>query len=128
LHGMSVKKIVLRDSLPDLAHELEYLLRKENRPELARQVENLLVDMDRWVSGEECYDMLCTGFQPTKGWGAGQTTITLTPGRGTILVDVIDGDIIAVEIFFRKDVKERLLQVRHALDQPPNGCRAASAG
>ncbi len=116
-----MKKIVLRDSLPDFAHELERLLLNENRPELAFQVKNMQVDMDRCVSGEECCAMLCTGLQPSKGWGVGQTTIALTPSNGTIFVDVIDGDIIAVEIFFRKDVQEKLLQVWHAFEQPPNG-------
>jgi len=123
-----MKKIVLIDSLPDFAHELEHLLLKENRPELACQVESMQVDMDRCVSGEECCAMLCTGLQPSKGWGVGQTTIVLTPERGNILVDVVDGDIIAVEIFFRIDVQERLLQVRHALEQSSNGSEREPCG
>lgn len=126
-----MQKISLKDSLPDFAHELEQLLLKENRPELACQVENMQVDMDRCVSGEEFFAMLCTGLQPSKGWGVGQTTIMLAPDRGNILVDVIDGDIIAVEIYFREDIQEEFMKLRHGLAKPSNKpenmlCRTAS--
>jgi len=127
-----MQKILLRDSLPDFAHELKLLLLKENRPELARQVEDMQVDMDRCVVDEGFCAMLCTGLQPSKGWGVGQTTIVLNPVRGSILVNVIDGDIIVVEVFFRTDVQEKLLQSRHILATSPDGhervsCATASS-
>ncbi|GFE60374.1 hypothetical protein [Geobacter sp. AOG2] len=123
-----MQKILLRDSLPDFAHELEHLLLMVDRPELACLVENMKVDMDRCVSGEESCAMLCTGLQPSKGWGVGQTTIVLTPARGNILVDVIEGDIIAVEVFFRKDVQDKLLQLRHSLENSPNEPESVPCG
>ena len=126
-----MQKKLLRDSLPDFAHELANLLLKVDRPDLACQIESMQVDMDRCVSGDGFCAMLCTGLQPAKGWGVEQTTIVLTPERGNILVDVIEGDIIAVEVFFRKDVQEKLLQLRRSLansrNMPENApCETAS--
>jgi hypothetical protein len=123
-----MKKIVLSDFLPDFACELEHLLLKENKPELACQVENMRVDVARCVGGEDFCTMLCTGLRPPRGWGAGQTTIVLAPDKGNIFLDVIDGDIVAIEVFFRKDVQEKLLQLQNISASPLDGSESVPYG
>ncbi|KAB0666215.1 hypothetical protein F6V25_07010 [Oryzomonas japonica] len=121
-------KVYLKDCLPDFVGELERLLLEEDRPELACQVRDMPVDVGRCVISEEFCAMLCTGLQPSKGWGAGQTTIALAPRQGNILVDVIDGEIIAVEVFCRKDVHERMVQMQYGHAQPGNASESVSCG
>ncbi|QEM69071.1 hypothetical protein FO488_13485 [Geobacter sp. FeAm09] len=123
-----MQKIYLKDCLPDFVGELERLLLAEDRPEFACQVKNMPVDMDRCVISEEFCAMLCTGLQPSRGWGAGQTTIVLAPKQGNILVDVVDGEIIAVEVFCRKDVHEKLLQMQYMAARAADGPESASRG
>lgn len=120
-----MQKILLKDCLPDFALELEDLLLKESRPELACLVKNMQVNLDRCVSNENYCTMLCTGLQPAKGWGAGQTTIVLAPVSGNILLDVIGCDIIAVEVFFRKDVQEKVQQIQYVRAQVMNCAEGA---
>ncbi|KAA0893269.1 hypothetical protein [Oryzomonas rubra] len=121
-------KVYLKDCLPDFVGELERLLLEEDRPELACQVRDMPVDVGRCVIGGGFCAMLCTGLQPSKGWGAGQTTIALAPKQGNILVDVIDGEIIAVEVFCRKDVYERMVQMQYVYAQPGNASESVSWG
>lgn len=121
-------QIVLSDFLPDFACELEYLLLKENKPELACQVENMQLDVARCVCGEDFCAMICRGLRPPKGWGAGQTTMVLAPEKGNILLDVIDGDIVAVEVFFRKDVQEKLLYLQSVSAGPLDGSESVPYG
>ncbi|MDD2273518.1 MAG: hypothetical protein PHP95_07215 [Desulfuromonadaceae bacterium] len=105
-----MQKILLKDSLPDFAYELKYLLVRENMPDLANQIVDMQIDVERCFSGEDYFTMICTGLQPLLGWGTGQPSIVLTPHKGTILLNVIGNDIISVEIFFRSDIQERFLQ------------------
>ena len=123
-----MQKIYLKDCLPEFVGELECLLLAEDRPELACQVKDMPVDVGRCVISEEFCAMLCTGLQPSRGWGLGQTTIALAPKQGNILVDVIDGEIIAVEVFCRKDVHEKMVQMQCVFARPGNGSEGASCG
>ena len=108
-------KIFLKDFLPDFVHELKYLLLRESMPDLACQIVYMQVDVDRCISSDDYFIMLCTGLQPLLGWGTGQTTIVLTPKKGNILLNVIGNDIIAIEVFFRNDIQEKFQQLQYAV-------------
>lgn len=58
----------------------------------------------------------------------GQTTIALAPKQGNILVDVIDGEIIAIEVFCRKDIHDRMVQMQYVHAQPGNASESVSCG
>jgi hypothetical protein len=108
----AMNRKLLKDCLPDFARELELLLINEQDPELAQQVELMQVDVDTCGSDDDFCSMLCTGFKPKNGWGRGDTSIVLKPEQGNVLLNMLDCDITAVEVFFRKDIQEKVKQLR----------------
>lgn len=103
---------MLRECLPDFAQELEMLLDREQNPELARQVGLMQVDVDACGSDGDFCSMLCTGLNPKSGWGRGDTSIVLKPDQGNVLLTMLDRDTTAVEVFFRRDIQEKVEKLR----------------
>lgn len=99
---------LLKDCLPDFAQELEMLLIREQDPELARQVPLMQLDVEKCGSGENFCSMLCTGLRPEKSWGCGDTSIVLKADRGNVLLNILECGAVAVEVFFRKDIQEKV--------------------
>jgi hypothetical protein len=99
--------IPLTDALPELAHELERLLRAQNEPELAAQVPEL-----RIVDRCRCGDDFCATFyvQPTPvgSYGPTHRNVALEPERGMLILDIADGKIACVEVLYRDGIRRTL--------------------
>ena len=108
IHGGS--RLVLAEVLPALATELERLLSEQGEVDLADQVRNLpLADRCR------CGDDFCATLYmvpPQQGpWGPGHYTVPLKSRTGHVNVDVLGGKIVEVEILFRDEVRQRVLEL-----------------
>lgn len=101
-----MQPIFLRTALPELAAELEHLLRGEGKAELADQVPGLEI-----VGRCRCGDGFCSTFYTRGSANACNPipeTIALEPRHGVIHVDAISGKITSVEVLYRPDVEEKL--------------------
>ena len=96
--------------LPDLAAEVASLLEQEGRTALAHQVPDLLV-RDRCRCGDSFCGMFYTAPPPDGAWGPGHESIPLDSEKGMIVLDVVEGRISAVEVLYRDDVREKLLEL-----------------
>ena len=99
-----------REALPDLAAEVEALLRQEGKSTLADQVDVVeLVDRCR------CGDWFCatayTVEKPQGAWGLGHESIALPSDHGELVVDVVNDQIVCIEALFREDARQRLLEL-----------------
>jgi hypothetical protein len=98
----------LREVLPELAEELEQLLRKQNEPELAAQVSNLRL-CDRCRCGDDFCAMIYTLPPPQDRSGPNHRSFDLDAERGMIILDVRDERIACVEILNRDDIRAKVL-------------------
>jgi hypothetical protein len=100
--------MLLTETLPSFAAELEQLLKKEGHAELVAQVSELkIVDRCR------CVDDFCASFyterKPQGAYGAGHRCVELKPETGTLILDVVADKIVHVEILYRHDIRQKLL-------------------
>jgi hypothetical protein len=100
--------LLLVETLPQLANELEQLLKKQGNTELAAQVSTLAI-LDRC----RCEDDFCSSFytqpKPREEYGLKHDTFDLDADKGLILVDVVSGVIAFVEVLNRDDIRKPLL-------------------
>jgi hypothetical protein len=99
--------VLLADTLPEFALELERLLAKAGQPELAAQVPGLRI-VDRCRCGDDFCSSFYTQPKPQGSYGAGHNTLELDPDEGMILLDVVGGAIAHVEILNRDDIRRKL--------------------
>jgi hypothetical protein len=96
----------LVDALPELAYELEALLRLQGESELAVQVPEL-----RIVDRCRCGDDFCATFyiqpKPVESYGSKHRSIALEPKEGMLIIDVDDGKIVCVEVLYRDEIRRR---------------------
>ncbi|HYE97231.1 MAG TPA: hypothetical protein VD962_13595 [Rubricoccaceae bacterium] len=97
---------LLREALPAFADELRGLLDAQ-APGLAPQVEALRV-VARCACTDDFCGMFYTAPPPEGSYGSGLENVVLEPKRGMIILDVVDGQIAAVEVLFRDDVRAAL--------------------
>ena len=97
----------LVEALPDVAAEVEGLLRLEGESSLASQLRELRI-VDRCRCGDEFCATIYTVARPAGPWGPGHYTLALRPKRGYINVDILDGRIVELEILYRDEIRERL--------------------
>jgi hypothetical protein len=102
---MSVRTI--NDLFSAFASELEGLTLSAGRGELAAQIRELPV-LDRCRCGQSNCAHFYTAPKPTGAYGPGHTNLMLPASRGLIVLDLVDGIIVAVEILDRPDVKGSL--------------------
>jgi hypothetical protein len=100
--------MMLTKTLPVLAAELEELLTKEGRADLAVQVSSLkIVDRCR------CEDDFCSSFytqpKPEGSYGPNLQTMELDSGTGMLILDVVDGKIMFVEVLYNDANRKQLL-------------------
>jgi hypothetical protein len=97
----------LADTLPEFALELERLLTRAGKPELAAQVPGLVI-FDRC----RCEDGFCSSFytqpKPEGRYGPGHDCIDLDADEGMVLLDVVTGTIAHVEVLNRNDIRRKL--------------------
>jgi hypothetical protein len=99
---MSMRTI--NDLFPAFAFELEGLSLSAGRGELAAQIRGLPV-LDRCRCGQEDCAHFYTAPKPVGTYGPGHTNVVLPASRGLVVLDLVDGMIVAVEILDRPDVK-----------------------
>jgi hypothetical protein len=97
----------LIDSLPELAQELEHLLKAQGECDLAAQIATLHI-----VGRCHCGDDFCATFyvqpKPKGAYGPGHRNVSLDPGEGMIILDVVDERIATVEVLYRDEIREKV--------------------
>jgi len=100
--------VLLIHTLPDFASELEQLLAKSGKPELAAQVSGLAI-VDRC----RCEDDFCSSFytqpKPPGSYGPDHSCVELGAEEGMVVLDVVAGSIAHVEVLYRDDVRRMLI-------------------
>lgn len=101
-------RLLLIEILPQFACELEQLLKKQGKQNLAAQVPTLAV-LDRC----RCEDGFCSSFytqpKPKGAYGPGHESFDLDAQTGMVILDVVSGVIAHVEILNRDDIRKPLL-------------------
>jgi hypothetical protein len=103
-----LKPMLLTETLPSFAAELEELLKKEGHAELAAQVSGLKI-VDRCRCGDDFCASFYTERKPQRGYGAGHRCVELEPEAGMLILDVVADKIVHVEVLYRHDIREKLL-------------------
>jgi len=95
------------EMFPALSTELQQLLAEQGEPELAAQVPNISV-----IERCRCEDDFCGTFyvlpKPAGAYGPGHRNVSLEPGRGMLILDVVNDKIAAVEVLYRDEIRQRL--------------------
>src|SRR3989442_758359 len=103
-----MESMLLTETLPVLAQELQQLLQAKNQLELAAQIPGLTI-----VERCRCGDDFCASFytqpKPKGSYGPGHDSMELEPAEGMLILDIVDGRIAHVEILHRNDIRQRLL-------------------
>jgi hypothetical protein len=97
----------VRDIFPEFSDELVRLVQSSARPELADQIPSLPV-VDRCGCGQSNCALFYTAPRPSGAYGPGHSNVLLDPKKGLIVLDVVEGRVVAVEVLDRPDVKRRL--------------------
>jgi hypothetical protein len=100
--------MLLTETLPFLAVELEELPKKEGHAELAAQVSGLKI-VDRCRCGHDFCASCYTERKPHGAYGAGHRDVELEPQAGMLLLDVVADKIVHVEVLYRHNIRENLL-------------------
>ena len=101
---------LLLDALPDLADELSTLLNQGGATELATQVPFLRL-VDRCRCGDDFCATLYTAPKPNGAYGPNYESMPLNPSSGHLILDLVDRKIVCIEILFREDLRNRVLQL-----------------
>jgi hypothetical protein len=100
--------MLLAEIFPSLSEELQSLLTTEGEHELAAQVPRLQI-VDRCRCGDDFCAMFYVKPKPQGAYGAGHRNVPLTPKKGMLILDVMDGVIMAVEVLYRDEIRQRLI-------------------
>jgi hypothetical protein len=100
--------MLLIEILPELARELDDLLKKQKELDLASQVSALVI-LDRCRCGDDFCSSLYTQPKPDGRYGPDHRSFDLDAGKGMIILDVVSGLIAHVEILNRDDVRRPLV-------------------
>ena len=103
-------RLLLTDTLPELAAELRQLLVEQGEPELAAKVTGLMI-LDRCRCGDDFCSTFYTQPKLDGAYGPGHRNVVLAPGEGMLILDVVAGEIACVEILDRNDVRRKLDEV-----------------
>jgi hypothetical protein len=111
MNQQTEKRLLLTDTLPSFAAELQQLLIEKGESELAAQVPSL-----RIFERCSCRDDFCATFytqpKPVGSFGPGHRNVRLFPDEGTLLIlDVVAEEIACVEVLDRPDIREKLVGV-----------------
>jgi hypothetical protein len=100
--------LLLIDILPQLARELELLLKKQGELDLAAQVSTLNI-IDRCRCGDDFCSSLYTQPKPEGRYGPDYRCFDLDAAEGMIIIDVASSLIAHVEILNRNDVRRSVV-------------------
>jgi hypothetical protein len=104
----SENPLSLTDTLPEFAAELRQLLVEKGEPELATRVSSLSI-FGRCRCGDDFCATFYTQPKPKGSYGPGHRNVVLAPDDGTVILDVVAGEIACVEVLDREDVRQKLL-------------------
>jgi hypothetical protein len=93
----------IRDVLPEFSAELERILAAAKRSDLASQVDALPL-VDRCRCGQSECAHFYTAARTAGAYGPGHENLVLDTS-GLVVLDLVDGRIVAVEVLDRQDVK-----------------------
>jgi hypothetical protein len=102
--------MLVSEKFPELSQELQVLLLEIGEGQLAEQVPDLNL-FDRCRCGDDFCATMYTQPKPAKSYGPSHRNIHLTPERGMIILDVDENRIACVEILYRDEIRNRLLDV-----------------
>lgn len=104
--------VLLKDASPELAAEIESLLRKDGLTDLAEQVTAL-----RIVEFCDCGELNCATFytapKPKRGYGPSHENEVLDSEVGLLVLDVVEQQIVCVEILDRPEIRAQLKILRN---------------
>ena len=99
--------MLLTDILPQLALELEQLLKEHEEFELAAQISTLAI-VDRCRCGDDFCASFYTQPEPKGAYGPDHHSLDLDAEKGMVVLDVVSGAIAHVEVLNRDEVRKRL--------------------
>lgn len=95
--------MLLTNVLPNLAVELELLLKKHGESALAAQVPTLTI-VDRCRCGDDFCSSFYTQPKPDGAYGPDHRSLDLDAEKGMVILDVVSGLIAHVEVLNRDDI------------------------
>ncbi|MFF2330249.1 MULTISPECIES: hypothetical protein [unclassified Streptomyces] len=103
---MGLEHPLVRDVFPELVSELVALLEEEGESALAICAWDL-----RLVAGCGCTDAFCQSFKTEphpdgQPFGPGHRCVPLSPSKGMIILDVVNGKIMYVEVLDREPLQD----------------------
>jgi hypothetical protein len=99
--------LLLVETLPELAQELEELLIEVNEPALSAQV-HMLTIVDRCRCGDDFCATLYTEPRPQSSYGPNHRNVEIGPSDGMIILDVVGAKIACVEVLYRDEIRKAL--------------------
>lgn len=102
--------MLLTNNLPALAFELQNLLTKKGRLELAAQVRSLQI-VDRCRCGDDFCASFYTQPKPSGSYGPRLECLELEPAEGMLILDIVEGVITHVEALYRESDRKTLLSL-----------------
>ena len=101
--------LLLTETLPDFASELQQLLETQGEPELAAQVSGLRI-FDLCGCGDDICSTFYTKPRPEGSFGPGLRNVRVIPPDGALLIlDVVNEEIACVEVLDRPEMREKLV-------------------
>jgi hypothetical protein len=98
--------LILRESLPELAAELEALLRKDNESELADQIQSLEIEDRCRCDGLSCATIYNVP-RPKGAWRGNHRNILLDT-EGLTVLDILDERIVCIEMLDRDQITQQV--------------------
>jgi hypothetical protein len=102
--AQDINSVLLAETLPSLAHELEQLLQKEGEGKLAAQIPRLTI-VDRCRCGDDFCGSFYTQPKPEGQYGPSHRCLELEPDEGILILDVVSDTIAHVEVLNREDIR-----------------------
>src|SRR5580704_19555112 len=102
--------MLLTETLPLLAQELQQLLQDQGESKLATQISGLTI-VDRCRCGDDFCASFYTQPKPKGAYGPNHRCLDLDAENGMIVIDVVSDVIAHVEVLNRDDVRKRLTAV-----------------
>ena len=97
---------LVADILPELANQLEALLRERGEPFLAEQIAGLEIRSVCRCGNEHCGSFYTTD-RPMKRWFRRGRQVALSKGLpGSVVLDVVGGEIVYIEVLFWDEVRD----------------------
>ena len=102
--------MLVSEVFPELAKELQELLRNKGEAELAEDISDLTL-VDRCRCGDDFCATLYTQTKPAERYGPSHRSFDLDADTGMILLDVVEEKIVCIEILNRSEIRMKLLEI-----------------